>query len=64
MSGQMMLFYVQQSVGKARYVVSFHDGTKRHKDGSPFYDIRICHNAKEKDIFVRSLKAQGFIERW
>lgn len=47
-------------VGKARYVVNFHDGVKTHADGSPFFDCRIFGNRKVKDRFVRELRVGGY----
>lgn len=56
-------FYVSQSVGNARHVVSFHDGVKTHKDGSPFYDVEICGNKRNRDTFIKGLKRTGYAER-
>lgn len=49
-------------VGKAKYVVNFHDGVKTHGDGSPFYDIATFSNKKVFNNFVRSLKKEGYKE--
>lgn len=48
-----------QNVGKARYVVSYHNPKepKYHPDGSPQFDIRIFSNKKKKEAFIKSLKA-------
>jgi hypothetical protein len=51
-----------QGIGAAKYVVSFHDGAKRHSDGSEFFDIRIFTNKKMKDSFIRSLRIDGYRE--
>jgi hypothetical protein len=51
---------VQENIGRARYVVNYHDGTKTHTDGSPFFDIRIFSNKKDLEKFTRELKAAGF----
>lgn len=56
-------FHVTQNVGKARHVVNFHDGVKTHKDGSPFYDIEICGNKRNRDTFTKGLKSAGYVER-
>lgn len=40
----MKNFSEMQNVGMAKYVVNYHDGEKKHKDGSPFYDIKILEN--------------------
>ncbi len=50
------------NVGKARYVVNYHDGKKTHPDGSPFYDIHLSRNKREHERFVKSLRAQGYAE--
>ena len=51
-------------VGSSKYLVNFHDGEKTHKDGSPFFDIRIFKNKVEKDKFVKELKSKGFIYKY
>lgn len=53
-------YTLQENVGRARYVVNFHDGTKQHADGSPFYDVRIFTNRMHKDQFVRALVREGY----
>ena len=30
----MKLYYIQYGIGKAKYVINFHNGIKKHKDGS------------------------------
>ena len=55
-------FNIRRNIGKARYVVNFHDGNKKHDDGSKFFDVHICHNKKELKIFVDSLKTNGYSE--
>jgi len=51
-------------VGKSKYVVNFHDGEKTHKDGSPFFDMRIFKNKIEKNKFVKDLKSKGFVYKY
>jgi len=58
----MKVFNEKQNIGKSKYVVNFHDGVQTHKDGSPFFDIRIFSNRRENDKFVKELKAQGYVE--
>ena len=55
-----MQYRIQTNVGKARYVVSFHDGVKTHKDGSPFFDMRIFSAKRAMQKFVRDLESQGY----
>lgn len=59
----MKLFYEMFNVGRSKYLVNFHDGAKTHKDGSPFYDIRIFKNKKAKNKFIDELREQGYVER-
>lgn len=57
------VFYTQYGIGKARYVVNFHDGVKTHKDNSPFFDIEIFSNKKDLQKFVRGLLKNDYLER-
>jgi len=50
-----MIYNETRNVGKAKYVISFHDGIKKHDDGSDFYDVRIFSKKKDRDTFVKSL---------
>ncbi len=58
--GSVKTFNETQNVGKAKYVVNYHDGVKVHHDGSPFFDIAIFSSLAKKDQFVRKLKSLGF----
>lgn len=58
--GSVKTFNEMQDVGKAKYVVNYHDGVKVHRDGSPFFDIAIFSSLAKKDRFVRKLKSLGF----
>ena len=49
------------NVGRAKYVVNFHDGIKTHKDGSAFYDIAIFSNKKKEKAFIQNLNNAGFV---
>ena len=55
-------FNVQFNVGKAKYVVNYHDGKKMHKDGSPFYDMAIFSDKKQFVDFQKHLKSEGYTE--
>lgn len=55
-------FNTKYGVGKSKYVVSYHDGVKKHKDGSDFFDIQIFKNQKDLDTFKKALLQKGFIE--
>jgi len=56
-------FNEMQNVGKCKYVVNFHDGEKKHKDGSPFFDISIFSNKRKKKAFIKELCKQGYSQR-
>lgn len=55
-------YYLQRNIGKAKYVVNFHDGVSTHKDGSAFYDIRIFRNKPAVESFVKELSSKGYKE--
>lgn len=51
-----MIIREMYGVGSSKYSVNWHDGTKFHKDGSPFYDMELFRNKRKKDRFVKSLQ--------
>lgn len=55
-------YHTMMNVGKAKYVVNFHDGVSTHKDGSDFYDIALFSNKKSFNDFLQSLVRQGYRE--
>jgi hypothetical protein len=57
----MKTFYLMDNVGSAKYTVNFNDGIQQHKDGSPFFDIRLFNNKKKRDKFVKELKNEGYV---
>lgn len=50
-------------LGRASHVVSFHDGVKTHRDGSPFYDIQVFRNEQKARNLLAKLLAEGYEER-
>jgi len=56
----MKTFYIQNNIGKAKYVVSYHDGIKTHSDGSEFFDVAIFKNKKKMETFVNGLRKIGY----
>jgi hypothetical protein len=58
----MKRFHIQYNIGKARYVVSHHDGEKKNRDGSDFFDITIFSNKLNMAKFVSELKDKGYTE--
>lgn len=59
----MKCFNIMFNVGKAKYVVNHHDGVKKHKDGSPFFDVSIFSNKRQFNTFLSSLKRQNYVEK-
>ena len=37
-------FRINPQIGQVKYSISFHDGIKKHNDGSDFWDIKIFKN--------------------
>ena len=58
----MKKFFVLSGIGKAKYVVNYHNGIDKHKDGSDFYDVRIFRNKKLLHIFLDKLRKDGYSE--
>jgi len=58
----MKQYRLNYTIGKAKYVISYHDGVKTHNDGSPFFDIEICGNIKKFTMFERKLLADGYTQ--
>jgi hypothetical protein len=55
-------FNVRHNIGRAKYVLNFHDGEKTHADGSQFYDMKIFKNKVDLKNNVEALKNQGYVE--
>jgi hypothetical protein len=43
----MIKYKIDYNIGKVKYLVSFYEGIKKHKDGSEFWDIK-CFKSKLK----------------
>tara|TARA_B110000238_G_scaffold52849_1_gene57715 strand:- start:186 stop:509 length:324 start_codon:yes stop_codon:yes gene_type:complete len=56
----MKTFNLMYNVGKAKYVINYHNGIKKHKDDSPFYDIDIFKNKKYFNSFIKKLLLEGY----
>ncbi|SVD32957.1 uncharacterized protein METZ01_LOCUS385811, partial [marine metagenome] len=55
-------FRQTDNVGKAKYTISYHDGKKKHKDGSDFFDMEIFKNKPSLEKFKKDLKRKGYKE--
>jgi hypothetical protein len=53
-------YYTVDNVGSAKYTVNYYDGKKTHKDGSPFYDMKIFKNKKDLNEFISGLVKKGY----
>ena len=53
-------FYTQENVGKAKYVVNLHDGIKKHKDGSSFFDIVIFKSKKKFNEYCKNVLKKNY----
>lgn len=58
-----MNYNVMYNVGKCKYIVNYHDGLKKHNDGSKFYDIAIFKNKKDLNNFIKELTKNGYEEK-
>ena len=56
-------YYVMYNIGRAKYVVNYHDGTMCHQDGSAFYHIHCTNNKKELAKYIKKLESYGYEER-
>jgi len=56
-------YYIMYNVGKCKYLVSYHDGSSTHKDGSRFYDIATFKNKVKLNNFIEELNNNGYKER-
>ena len=53
-------FRQTDGIGKAKYTVSYHDGKKKHKDGSDFFDMEIFKNKPSLEKFKKDLLKKGY----
>lgn len=56
-------YYIQCGIGRAKYVINYHDGISKYKDGSNFYDLHICSTKKSLKQFTDNLVRMGYIEK-
>ena len=54
-------FKQRDGIGSSKYTISYHDGVKKHKDGSDFFDIKIFKNKPELEAFKKALLQKGFV---
>ena len=56
------VFRVNPGIGKAKYSISSHDGVKKHKDGSDFFDIEIFKNKVDLEKGIKKYTSNGFLK--
>ncbi len=56
----MKKFSVQYNVGSVKYLLNIHDGEKKHRDGSDFYDVKFFRNKKLFQKAQKELISQGY----
>ena len=57
----MKTYNIKTNIGKAKYLLSYHDGVKTHSDGSKMYDIAIFKNVVKLHDFEKTLIMNGYI---
>lgn len=58
----MKTYNIQSSLGKSKYVINYHNGTSFHKDGSPFFDIKIFTNKTTLNLAIKELEYEGYVK--
>jgi hypothetical protein len=53
-------FNIMYNVGRAKYVVNYHNGVKKHEDGNPFFDIAIFKSKLKLKQFIKDLRKEGY----
>ena len=56
-------YYIMYNVGTTKYLVNYHDGIQKHKDGSDFFGMKSFKNKKTMNNFISELLNQGYRER-
>lgn len=59
----MKRFNIMYNVGRAKYVVNFHDGISHHKDGSDFFGIATFKNQRSFKAFQKELVSEGYLNQ-
>lgn len=58
----MKRYYLQSNIGKVKYVVNYHNGIKKHPDGSDFFDVAIFKNKLKRSKFIKQLQCNHYKE--
>lgn len=58
----MKRYNIQHNVGKCKYLVNYHNGITKHKDGSDFFDIATFTSKEKFKVFETSLLTKGYVK--
>jgi hypothetical protein len=53
-------YYQQDNIGRVKYTISYHNGKDTHKDGSPFFGIKLFSNKQKVKEFEKQLLLKGY----
>jgi hypothetical protein len=56
----MKTYYIMYGVGSSKYTINYHDGVQTHKDGSPFYGIRLFSNKRKFEAAIKEMEREGY----
>ena len=56
-------YYVQYNIGNSKYVLNYHDGFRKHPDGSDLTLIEIFKNKAKLRDRIKILQKEGYKER-
>lgn len=56
------VFKINPPIGSTKYSISYHDGNKKHKDGSDFYDIETFKNKLDLEKAIKKYTSDGFVK--
>jgi len=59
----MKKYSIQYNIGSAKYVINYHDGVDKHKDGSEFWGIILFNNKRKFNKRIAELQKEGYIEK-
>ena len=56
----MKVYNTMQNIGKVKYVINFHNGIDKHRDGSRFFGIKTFHNKKDFTKAIAKMIKDGY----
>jgi len=55
-------FIINPQIGRVKYSISFHDGIKKHNDGSDFWDIKIFKNKVDFNKAIKKYTKESIVQ--